>query len=481
MDRFYINFCEQAIRCMFVCGFVPWRLRRLSTGDPVPEVLPLGMFTWSVETLAEREMSSSAGGARGDRGYSTNSYRSAGHNNNNNGQRQTVAVGAGQHRPTQQQQKKKQGDGGEEDEKSGAKKRSRDEEEKEKDPPAIHLRQKRALQRQRAPVDDEYTKILRYRIHFTQNCGIEEADVEIFEYIQPNKDVTLNSPLYSTVSSPLAHIIHDYRAMRRAMIQREYADTWNTQAKMVCSYTSDKNQWNISEGNPITGDSWTMPQNRLGLTTDTNLPIEIEQNAYARDAVMETITSSKHERHKPVVYTLPKNSKLEDVSSLTMIQDTKEMQVKLAKDITSIMGIPYELVGGGYSDKEGKKKSMENTRIFTTNMMNICKHLESLLADVYVATYGDDRSGVKFILRPTPRIEIGSVEEIVMLLEAGVVSADNAVQLSNMLLGVDLRHFAGSKANAGPFAKTFMTPGNKKDLIVAQSAAQKAAAAGGKK
>lgn len=60
----------------------------------------------------------------------------------------------------------------------------------------------------------------------------------------------------------------------------------------------------------------------------------------------------------------------------------------MAKDITSIMGIPYELVGGGYSDKEGKKKSMENTRIFTTNMMNLCKHLECLMADVYVATYG---------------------------------------------------------------------------------------------
>jgi hypothetical protein len=212
-----------------------------------------------------------------------------------------------------------------------------------------------------------------------------------------------------------------------------------------------------------------MPQNRLGLTTDTNIPAEIEQNAYTRDAVLETIVNSKQESHKPVVYTLPKNSTLEGVQRLETIQDIKHMQIKLAKDITSIMGIPFELVGGGYSDKEGKKKSMENTRIFTTNMMNLCKHLECMMTDVYIATYGGHESEIKFTLRPTPRIEIGSVEEIIMLLDSGVVSVDNAMQISNMLLGVDLREGGGAKANAGRFTQAYMTPSNKKDAIMAQA------------
>jgi hypothetical protein len=198
----------------------------------------------------------------------------------------------------------------------------------------------------------------------------------------------------------------------------------------ACSGSADCSP--TAQGNPITND-WVAPQNRLGLTTDTNLPAEIEQNAYARDAVLETIVASKRDRHRPTIYTLPKNSKLEPVQRLEISQDIKTMQVtpifpasrgfsvgnrvkrmcaqiKLAKDITSIMGIPYELVGGGYSDKEGRKKSMENTRIFTTNMMNLCKHLEFLLRDVYVATYGGRPKDVRFTLRPTPRIEIGSVE-----------------------------------------------------------------------
>jgi hypothetical protein len=43
--------------------------------------------------------------------------------------------------------------------------------------------------------------------------------------------------------------------------------------------------------------------------------------------VLETIAASKRERHKPVIYTLPKNSKLEGVQKLEITQDTKSMQV----------------------------------------------------------------------------------------------------------------------------------------------------------
>lgn len=47
IDKYFVAFCEEAIRCFYVCGFVPWHVRRLaSTGDLVPEVLPLGTFTW---------------------------------------------------------------------------------------------------------------------------------------------------------------------------------------------------------------------------------------------------------------------------------------------------------------------------------------------------------------------------------------------------------------------------------------------------
>jgi len=151
------------------------------------------------------------------------------------------------------------------------------------------------------------------------------------------------------------------------------------------------------------------------------------------------------------------------------------VQMKFSKDISSLLGVPYEMIQGGYSDDSvGKSRAMHNTKIFITNMMSICRHMEMLLADVYLAAYGGTHDDVKFSIRLTPRIEVNSVEEICMLLEAGVVSFDNAMHLSNMILGVDLQQGAGEKANAGQFSRAFVTPSNKKDLIMAEKS-QKAA------
>jgi hypothetical protein len=129
------------------------------------------------------------------------------------------------------------------------------------------------------------------------------------------------------------------------------------------------------------------------------------------------------------------------------------------------------MVSGGYSDDStGKSRSMHNTKVFVTNMMSICRHMELLLTDVYLSAYGGVREDVKFIVRPTPRIEVNSVEEICQLLQAGVVSFDNAMHLSNMILGVDLQQGIGAKANAGQFSRAFVTPSNKKDLMMADKA-----------
>jgi hypothetical protein len=54
LDRYYLPFAENAIRHFFTLGFVAWRLRRLASGDCVPEAIPLGMFTWSIDSIPNR-------------------------------------------------------------------------------------------------------------------------------------------------------------------------------------------------------------------------------------------------------------------------------------------------------------------------------------------------------------------------------------------------------------------------------------------
>lgn len=102
--------------------------------------------------------------------------------------------------------------------------------------------------------------------------------------------------------------------------------------------------------------------------------------------------------------------------------------------------------------------------------MMICiqnRHLKQLLTDVYLATFGGNSDSVEIIIRATPRIEISSVEEICQLMESGVVSHENAMDISNMIFGLDLQQGIGKKANAGIFNKTFSTPKNKAALMSA--------------
>jgi hypothetical protein len=85
--------------------------------------------------------------------------------------------------------------------------------------------------------------------------------------------------------------------------------------------------YNISEGNPILNSEGWAPQQRLGLNTDTNMPSELEANAYTRDSVTESLVGSKQVEHKPVVYSLPKNTTLEGQQKLESIVDVGRLQV----------------------------------------------------------------------------------------------------------------------------------------------------------
>lgn len=78
--------------------------------------------------------------------------------------------------------------------------------------------------------------LCRYSITFSENCGVLEDDVEIYEFIQPNNSITRCSVLYGSVPSPLAHILVDYRNLRQAQMRQAYADAYNTQVMNSCQH-----------------------------------------------------------------------------------------------------------------------------------------------------------------------------------------------------------------------------------------------------
>jgi hypothetical protein len=145
------------------------------------------------------------------------------------------------------------------------------------------------------------TEALSYRIRFIEGLGIMEDDVEIYPYIKP-------MGLHTTsLQSPISGIVGQYKLISRCLARTEYADEWNTQAKMVCSYSSTNNMYTMNEGNPITND-WSVPQNRTGVLSDNNIPTEMEQNVYMRDAITEQVVASKNSPHVPTV-SLPRKQR----------------------------------------------------------------------------------------------------------------------------------------------------------------------------
>jgi len=48
IKRYYDPFIRQALRHIYAYGFVAWRIRKLASGDSVPEALPMASFSWVV-------------------------------------------------------------------------------------------------------------------------------------------------------------------------------------------------------------------------------------------------------------------------------------------------------------------------------------------------------------------------------------------------------------------------------------------------
>lgn len=446
VETYYTRFCEQCIRSIFMCGFVPWRLRKLETGDCVPEVLPLGSFTWSVITNTAE--------ARNKR----HTKRKKTTDGTNDDKQAKIANDKTDKKPEKGKETKEDEPTAKDPRDFGDKKKNM------KQPSAMYQRQQRALKRQADALDADDSKSLRYEIRIVASIGVLDKEVEIYEYTQPvfqTRSTQLTTPMYS--------ILSQYRSLKNTRLMHDHAENWNVQAKLACSYTVPKDVYSLQEGNPILND-WTQPQNRMGMATDTNLPVEIEDNVYLRDAITERVVNSKSSFHNPIVYSLPKNTVLQAVPKLEPIRNIPEMEIDFARSLSGFFGIPVEMIAGGDVQSNA---SLGHASVFTSNMMDMCKHLEALMLQVYIASYGDTDSEVEFKLFPTSRLSVQTVDDIAKLVEMGLISTENAHQLSNMMIGSDLKMCTGNEPNSSASAKMFMTPQNKKEDTLTESTVER--------
>lgn len=127
----------------------------------------------------------------------------------------------------------------------------------------------------------------------------------MYVYQPPSLEISSNSNMHATVPSPLAHIINDYRAIRRAQIRRSHADAWNTTAKLITTFEPKLRV----EDNPtqylmdfVHEDYFAPPA--LG---QSMFPPFEAHNVWQRESIIRKQFNQNPSTHVPDVYALPRD------------------------------------------------------------------------------------------------------------------------------------------------------------------------------
>jgi hypothetical protein len=287
-------------------------------------------------------------------------------------------------------------------------------------------------------LDDDSSRLVVYRIQPSAG-GVREEDVVLHITTPPALDVSVNSSLHATVPSPLASLLTDYKNLREAQKRRSHADAWNTTARLVSTFKPTMRV----EDNPtqylmdfVHENYYAPPANGQSLFP----PIQAH-NVWQREHVMRRQFTDTPSNHHPEVYALPRDHDVVPQPTLAPCEDLVFLLDKYRHDVSALTGVPHEMISGrGGGSHETIRKTMASGRIFSTNMHEVCRHLQALLCQVYSRTFPDTLpSEVEFVLVPMPRLEVETIQDIKALHEIGAISPDMVVKLSRVLLGEDPR------------------------------------------
>ena len=276
------------------------------------------------------------------------------------------------------------------------------------------------------------TLMVVYRIQPTAG-GIKEEDIHTYISTPPSLEVSTNSILHATVCSPLSHLLTDYKNLRQAQLRRSSADAWNTSAKLITTFEPKLRV----EDNPtqylmdFVHEEYFQPP---ALGQSMYPPFEAH-NVWQRENIIRKQFQDNPSTHCPDVYALPRDHHIASQQMLTPCEDMGFLLDKYRRDVAFLFGVPYDMVvGRDTGGHETVRKTMASGRLFSTNMHEICRHMQNLLKQVYQQIYkkGND---VQFLMVPMPRLEVETIQDFKVLFEIGALTPDMSIKLSRILLG----------------------------------------------
>ena len=278
--------------------------------------------------------------------------------------------------------------------------------------------------------------LLTYRVRLTSAMSIKDADIHIYKFKSPTMQVSCNSFLSATVPSPMCHVLTDYKHLRQAQIRRAYADSWNTTAKLICSF---KPPYKVQEDPSsslmdFADESYFDPS--MNLMLPGIAPLQAT-NMWTRDAqIRKQFTGVSV--HEPDIFTLPKDHDVSAQPMLTPCEDIEFLMAKFQRDVCAIVGIPEEMVLTRTKARmaDTVHRTLAAGKIFSSNMKQLCDHLQQIAADAYRKIYSKHNAVFSFI--PMPRLEIEKIADLKVLFDIGVITPDVSIQLTELLMGDEI-------------------------------------------
>lgn len=445
----YQQFCREAVRAMYLYGFVPWHPRKLASGDIVPVVLAHGTFSWRVQTIdtskeRQRLLAQQQKEQRGQRGQGQNHGQVQGHRGSTDTHANAPASGgAGAKEHAQHHAAGKFSEAGRKRKFDAETRAKRDQTEREGGLAGREYMLHRWGHLD-TPENDNLSKQVQHVVDLTHS-SLQPSDVFIFDVEAPVFNVMENSMLHATLPSPLAHLLPDYRNLRDALARRSHADAWNTTARIFTSCTPP----NIQNSEPTnsylyyeTGSDRTF----IGAGRS-------HMDARHRELHNQITQPSNH---IPVLYNLPVHHKLEQLPSLTPCEDVMFLLDKFRRDVCGVLGVPYEMVFGRTSGgQETNARSNIIGRLFSKTVQRICLVLQELVGDAYSEIYGTARDRIEVAFNPMPRLDISSIDDVKQLWEMGAVTPDIVAQLSEIMLLSHSTNVTGPKRETTHSAEAY--------------------------
>ena len=278
--------------------------------------------------------------------------------------------------------------------------------------------------------------LLSYRVRLTSPMSIKDSDVHIYKFRSPTMQVSCNSFLSATVPSPMCHVLTDYKHLRQAQLRRSYADSWNTTAKLICSF---KPPYKVQEDPSsslmdFADESYFDPS--MNLMLPGIAPLQAT-NMWTRDAqIRKQFTGVSV--HEPDIFTLPKDHDVSAQPMLTPCEDIDFLMAKFQRDVCAIVGVPEEMVLTRTKARmaDTVHRTLAAGKIFSSNMKQICDHLKQVAADAYRQIYS--KQNAEFCFAPMPRLEVEKIDDLKVLYEIGAITPDVSIQLTELLMGDEI-------------------------------------------